>query len=162
MDGCHCGSRTEWKQEGVGQPWAALAATPSLREFCEAHPEYIVYGEIIGQQSLKYGVKPGEVRFVAFDLLEHTTGQWVNAARARFMASDQFNVPWVPVIEYEMPFDFEKVCALAEGRTLVVGANHVREGCVVRPLRERTDPRLGRVILKVVGSGTTKTARGES
>lgn len=146
----HCGSRTEWKAEGAGQPWRALAATPGLRPFCEAHPEFVVYGEIIGSQSLKYGIKPGEVRFAAFDLLNHATGLWVDGAAARELASD---IPWAPVVEHEMPFGFERVCELAEGRTLIAGANHVREGIVARPVKERTDPRLGRVILKVVGVG---------
>ena len=30
-------------------------------------------------------------------------------------------------------------------------SNHIREGVVVKPLVERNDPKLGRVILKYVG-----------
>ena len=33
------------------------------------------------------------------------------------------------------------------------GANNVLEGCVVRPIRERLDVRLGRCVLKIVGNG---------
>lgn len=33
------------------------------------------------------------------------------------------------------------------------GADHVREGFVVKPIRERQDPRLGRVFLKMAGEG---------
>lgn len=31
------------------------------------------------------------------------------------------------------------------------GADHVREGCVVRPAAERRDDRAGRVVLKLIG-----------
>jgi len=34
------------------------------------------------------------------------------------------------------------------GRTTFAGADHIREGVVVRPVRERADPKIGRVILK--------------
>jgi hypothetical protein len=35
----------------------------------------------------------------------------------------------------------------------VEGVDHVREGFVVRPVRERYDPAVGRVILKLHGEG---------
>jgi hypothetical protein len=34
------------------------------------------------------------------------------------------------------------------GKTTMGSADHIREGVVVRPLEERTDPKIGRVILK--------------
>ena len=41
---------------------------------------------------------------------------------------------------------------LAEGRT-TIGDGHVREGFVVKPVVERFDDRIGRVILKLHGEG---------
>jgi hypothetical protein len=49
-------------------------------------------------------------------------------------------------------FDAERVFALAEGPSLIPGANHLREGIVVKPMRERTDLEVGRVCLKVVSN----------
>ncbi len=53
-----------------------------------------------------------------------------------------------------MPYDFEEICQLAEGPTLVPGAaaGVVREGVVVKPLKERYDHRVGRVCLKAVSA----------
>jgi hypothetical protein len=45
------------------------------------------------------------------------------------------------------------LCALAEGPTVIGEGAHVREGFVVRPVRERVDRRAGRVVLKLHGEG---------
>ena len=52
-------------------------------------------------------------------------------------------MPSLGQVPYEGP---RSVAALARGRGFA--GNHVREGVVVRPLRERWDPVVGRVILK--------------
>ena len=62
---------------------------------------------------------------------------------------------WVPLL-YKGPFDIEKLKALAEGQSLVSGANHIREGVVIKlhtEQPERTIRGLGRLQLKVVGMG---------
>jgi len=58
----------------------------------------------------------------------------------------------VPVL-YRGPYDPTTIEAFAEGRSTVPGADHIREGCVVQPVKERTDLHLGRVKLKIVGNG---------
>jgi hypothetical protein len=50
-----------------------------------------------------------------------------------------------------MPFDFEKLQKLADGPSLIPGANHMREGIVVKPVKERRHWKLGRVMVKMVG-----------
>ena len=66
-------------------------------------------------------------------------------------------MPRVPGLAFQMPYGFQEVEQLAEGPTTVWwspehrGPRHVREGCVVKPLVERTVPELGRVALKLVG-----------
>lgn len=143
--------------------WQALEATPELRAFCHDHPDVVVYGEVYGAvQDLNYGKKKGEVAFAAFDLMRD--GAFLNAEECYRMLH-LYGVPTVPVLTgfqpFEIhpprlaaiPFDFNRVCEMAEGKTTVPGATHVREGCVVRPLAERYDDRLGRVCLKWVGAG---------
>lgn len=130
--------------------WSALDATPALRKFCEANPGVLVYGEVYGAvQDLNYGHDKGRVSFAAFDIMAN--GRWLNYHEAREMVN-KLEVPWVPLIG-EMDYNFEKICALAEGKTTVKGANHVREGVVVRPREERYDRQVGRVCLKWVGAG---------
>lgn len=149
----YCGSRTEWKRpDDRNLWWRALANTPSLEAFCRAHPGYVVYGEVYGDvQSFRYGCKKGQVRFAAFDLLTPDDRQWVAGGEFRQIVGDA-DVPLVPLL-YVGPYSFDKACELAEGPSLIVGAGHIREGCVVRPVVERWDQAVGRVCLKVVGAG---------
>jgi hypothetical protein len=92
----------------------------------------------------------GEGRISGNDFAE-----WVNPEEARALAE---RLPWVPTIARNMPFDLERILQLAEGPSLVLGAEHVREGCVVKPMVERTERRVGRVCLKVVGNGYMERA----
>lgn len=153
------GSRTEWKKPDVNNLWwKVLAATPSLERFCRENPGWVVYGETYGQvQSLKYGTGPGEVRFAAFDLWK-PEGGWLDAGGVRNKLAGT-GVPQVPFL-YFGRFDFQWICDLAEGPSAVLGADHVREGCVVKPLEERWDDRIGRVCLKVVGAGYLEKDNG--
>ena len=152
LDGrVYCGSRAEWKrQEDTNMWWKVLAATPSIERYCREFPGHILYGEVYGAvQSLKYGCKPGKYRFAAFDIWK--SGSFIDADKFIGIC-EQFEIPRVPCIEYAFPFDFEKVCALADGPSLVLGANHYREGVVCCPLQERWNPACSRVKLKIVGN----------
>lgn len=57
-------------------------------------------------------------------------------------------VPSVPVL-HEGPFDVATMKACASGKT-TFDDDHIREGVVLRPLRERFDAAIGRVVLKYV------------
>lgn len=144
----HAGSRTEWKVETAGNVWwQALYGCAELQDWLRAHPGHVIYGEVYGKvQDLRYGVENG-VRLAVFDILRGS--EWVDAREARTIGS---GLPWVPTL-YEGPYDWAHVETLAEGPSLIPGANHIREGCVIKPLAERTHFALGRVCLKVVGSG---------
>ncbi len=149
----YCGSRTEWKKDDAKNMWwKALDNTPQLNVFCRDHQNYVVYGEVYGDvQSFRYGCKKGEVRFAAFDVYDLEQGCFVNAIETRDLLAD-YSVPQVPLLSV-CDYDFGAVCAFAEGRSTMDGADHIREGCVVKPLIERWDQSVGRVILKVVGAG---------
>lgn len=126
--------------------WRALRATPALEEWLKAHPDVIVYGEVYGAvQNLRYGCTGNEVRIAVFDLLNEA--KWVDVHAARLAAPE---LPWVPVLAHSMPYNFAEVAKLAEGQSLVSGANHIREGVVVKPLHERTHDSVGRAQLKVI------------
>lgn len=129
--------------------WVALESTPQLRKYCEANPGFAVYGEVYGQvQNLKYGAKANEVWFRAFDILQ-PNGCWMDAEQF-LQVCKQHDIPHVPVLHESLPFDFDKLVSLAQGNSLIPGANNIREGVVVKPVRERWDKRLGRVNLKII------------
>ncbi|MFN7920926.1 MAG: RNA ligase family protein [Bryobacteraceae bacterium] len=147
------GSRTEWKKEAPEVVWwKALEARPEIREWCQAHPGWTLYGEVYGRvQDLRYGLTGVEI--MVFDLLS-PEGAWADPAQAAELGN---GLPWVPLIA-QAPFDLARILEYAEGPSLVTGASHVREGCVVKPVNERTDPEIGRVILKVIGNGYLERA----
>ena len=147
--GFHCGSRTEWKRESEDLIWwRALHAYPALKEFLTQNPDITVYGEVYGQvQDLHYGTRRGEIRLAVFDLLQR--GKWLDPLEARGLAP---MLPWAPTIAAAYLFDLEGVFQFAEGPSLMPGADHCREGCVAKPMQERTHPLVGRVCLKIVGN----------
>lgn len=151
----YCGSRTEWKRESEDNLWwRALRQYPAITNFLFMNPGTCVYGEVYGQvQDLKYGTQPGEIRVALFDILHK--GKWVDARDGQFQPNPAgppaWTMPWVPLIGVR-PFDFDALIAEAEGASRIPGANHLREGIVIKPLTERWHPKCGRVNLKVVSN----------
>ncbi len=150
------GSHGEWKQEIGTTIWhRALEVTPTIKSFCEANPGRVLYGEVYGQvQDLRYGSKPGEVRFAAFDIRTPDM-LWVPPELARKMAQ---NVPWVDIV-YAGPYSGADIEKLSNGRSLITGADHIREGIVIQPLENRFEPELdSRLKLKIVSNAYLERA----
>jgi ATP-dependent RNA circularization protein (DNA/RNA ligase family) len=84
--------------------------------------------------------------FRAFDLL--VNGKYLDVD-AYFGLCAQYGVETVPVL-YRGPFVLDTVREHAAGDT-TFAANHIREGVVVKPAVERTNPKVGRVALKYIG-----------
>lgn len=129
--------------------WEVLEKTPTIEKFCRDNPGHILYGEIFGNVNcIKYGLPEGN-RFAAFDIMRG--GRWLNADEARSIGRD---LNWVPDLSSAkgLPYDFKLICDLAEGNSLVLDAKPgtIREGVVVKPVRERLDPEVGRVCFKCV------------
>lgn len=144
-----CGSRAEWKMPSTQSIWWR-ALTDEMEAFCKCHPGYVLYGEVYGAvQELRYGLQ-NKVRFAAFDV-HHPVNGYLNAEESEDLLRD-YGVRRVPFIGI-LPYAFDIICDLAEGESCVTGADHIREGVVVKPLKERWHQSIGRVQLKVVGAG---------
>jgi RNA ligase (TIGR02306 family) len=153
----YCGSRTEWKREFPSADsertgaqnlwWRAMYHGVNVEDWCRAHPDIVVYGEVYGsvQKGFNYGL-PKDVSIAVFDL--RSGSDWVDHHAARLAAPE---LPWVPTVA-ECNYDFNKLLALAEGKTLLNKAQHMREGIVVKPLHERSHDEIGRVQLKIVSA----------
>jgi RNA ligase (TIGR02306 family) len=123
---------------------------PAILEWCKANPNKVLFGELLGVQDLMYGYAPGQYGFMAFDILDN--GRWFDY--------DEFckSVDVIPGLMrapeiYRGPFDFEKILQISDNLdSCWPGANHIAEGLVIRPEKERHDPRFGRVILKAVSN----------
>jgi RNA ligase (TIGR02306 family) len=110
----------------------------------QGHAVAILYGEIYGSrvQSLHYGRRDG-LGFAAFDIL---VGEHYLDFDDFVALCERHGVATVPILSRE-PFSLERIAELSRGKTTLPD-QHIREGVVVRPVKERFDPQIGRVILK--------------
>jgi RNA ligase (TIGR02306 family) len=118
----------------------------------------IFYGEIFGDvQDLKYGMTKGQKSYLIYDL--YIDGTYLPTDEVRYICK-KHGLEFVPVL-YIGPFSFDKMKQLADGPTTLVSKNpHTREGIVIRPIAERTDPEVGRVILKLHGDAYAGRKKG--
>lgn len=106
----------------------------------------IFFGEIYGQgiQDLTYGVK-GEPEFVCFDIYSAATHSFLDYSCMRNICEAN-NIPMAPLL-YEGKYDRKMVDLLVSGNSCIEGANHIREGIVIRA-DSYYDDCYGRKVLK--------------
>lgn len=109
------------------------------------HQQAILYGEVHGAGIQAYQYNEKRKAFRAFDLM--IDGKFVDYEVFKYYCNT-FNVPMVP-IDYVGPYSLDKVRELSETPSQL-GNPQGREGVVVKPVYERNDPIIGRVILKYV------------
>ena len=160
----YCGSHHQWKKDLPGSAWwICLKQNPWIKEFCETYPNFVLYGELVPtQKPYMYGQKDGKYRLFAFDVYDQTLRRFLSwpellaltwchlyAEGEDFQARGILDeVHWVPTI-FKGPYDSSAMRTLAEGKSIVPYANHIREGIIIKPVEERRDNRLGRVIMKL-------------
>lgn len=146
----YCGSRTNWKkQDEKSVWWKALKQNPWIEHFCKLFEEenLTLYGEVFGQvQNLRYGSSNNEFFFRCFDIWNGN--RWLDFTQMRSLLREDIIVP----ILYTGPFDESLIRLEAEKDSCIKNAKHHREGVVIKPVKERWDDKLGRVILKLVGN----------
>lgn len=131
--------------------WFPLSLEPVrtlVETLGQTHRQIILFGEVYGSkiQSFHYGLQ-GVIGFRAFDLL--LDGRYLDWPEFLTLC-EHYGVETVPMLG-QIAFDLNEIKRFSEGKTQLMTQNaHIREGVVVRPVRERHDPRLGRVILKYV------------
>lgn len=139
--------------------WWEAAEKYDLRNRLAKHPNMVVYGEVYGEavQDLTYDSPKGR-RLRFFDVLNLKTGKYLDFTEFRkficelgFSGDEMAPVvalgTWGPEMQRVLK-DFSD-----NGVTIAGRGNHLTEGVVIKPTKERTDPTLGRVALKLVGEG---------
>jgi len=109
----------------------------------------VVFGELYGykMQDLAYGMGK-KLGFATFDIaVDHG---WLDHDEVVSLV-EHADLEMAPIL-YRGPYDADKLGELADGDTTLGGGPHMREGLVVRPVKERRDPDHGRVILKLKGA----------
>lgn len=104
-------------------------------------PRVGLFGEVFGKgiQDLGYDTTPV---FRAFDMyFDLDGGVWSSGSRLdlvlnRAYLATEVAVQTMPIL-YSGFYDYEALCAVAQGDTVVGGGTHIREGVVVRPMEAR-------------------------
>ena len=156
----YAGSRKLWKSPNSNCIWRkALDQHSWIEQWCRVHEGYTLYGEVVPtQKGYDYGTQSGETKFFVFDVLS-PEGEWLGqeelygASEADSISLKTPALDWVPTL-YIGEFDEEKIKKFVDGPSAVVGANHPREGVVIRPIvgREPHIRGLGRLQLKIVSN----------
>jgi RNA ligase (TIGR02306 family) len=139
----------EMKRNTYWCPMSIVGVTALLTDLAIDKTPVILYGEVYGGnvQSLDYGIPAGKfLGFRAFGL----------RVADKFLSWDDFyatcgryGVETVPVL-WRGAFSMAKAKELADGQSTMAG--HIREGTVVYPVQERLNPKVGRAILKFIGT----------
>lgn len=111
-------------------------------------PGEVVYGEIIGdgvQKGYTYGCKQGERKLVCFEARQNDA--WLDPIAAKKFIEER-QLEFVPVL-YTGPFNKEKILRLREGPSVYAPSQKVREGIVVRSIKEESCY-IGRKMLKFI------------
>jgi len=104
-----------------------------------------IYGEIVGggiQKNYTYGLSPSEHEFYAYDI--SINGKYLDPIAFRQICGC-IGVKTVPLL-YIGPYSQEKMKELCAGDS-VIGGQKIREGIVIKPIRETTCY-IGRKVLK--------------
>jgi RNA ligase (TIGR02306 family) len=137
------GVRRLWRQIPVTWWTKVVLTTPWVTEWCKAHPDYILYGEVFGVQDLKYGVPENEVRFLAFDVMK-ADFTFVTPSEFEELIPQEYRAP-----SWMVPFDLAMLEEHSREDSKIC-PGQLAEGIVVKPLQERFHRNVGRVALKLV------------
>lgn len=106
-----------------------------------------LFGEIVGpsiQKGFHYGMKDGEYDFYAYDLMINQ--KYVDYDTFVKFCDDS-GIKRVPEV-YRGSYNIDKINKHVSGASVATPIQKIREGVVIRPVKEKMHPRTGRVILK--------------
>jgi RNA ligase (TIGR02306 family) len=154
-DKMYCGSHHEWYKESEGCLWwKILKVCPAIEKFCKACPGFVIYGEIYNvQKKYNYGLTPGQIDIVFYDIRDgNDKHKWLEPEDALKLAK-VWDLPWVPVLNKNFVFDFANLVETTDAlKSQMPGTDHIAEGIVIKPIKERIHRSLGRVQLKLVSN----------
>lgn len=139
--------RMNWIEDEGNLYWKAARASGAF-EVLKANPNIQLYGEVYGWvQDLRYGFTAGNSTLRFFDAMDTQGNKYMDYDD--FVAFCEKNKLETVPLMYRGPWS-KSVLDLKNGKTTLAGADNIREGFVVRPIKERYDHKVGRVILKAI------------
>lgn len=150
-----CKSRNYFKKFNPDDPWWDIAIRSTLEEKLSKYPNLAFFGELYGQVKgfrydcvIEQGAMHSKIRF--FDILDVKTMRYLDYDKFTTII-DELGLDRVPELYRGVWTSKEEMYKFAEGPT-TLGGKHTREGVVIKPTKERFEPRLNsRMILKLIG-----------
>lgn len=131
-------------------PWPVVELRYGLRDKLRKIPGIALYGEVYGNfKGMSYGGSKADPRLVIFDAVRVQDRSFLNWDDLTLLCY-RLELPVVPLL-WRGPYSKQSVLPYADGKSVLASldsVSHVREGFVLRTATERTDPKIGRVILK--------------
>lgn len=155
----------------VGDIWWEAVEKYKLKDRLAKTPNMVLFGEIYGEgvQDMVYDSPVGR-KLIAFDVYDLAAGKFLDYTDfVQFMKAlntneygvynpDHESLPFigiVPVLGFYYWDESLKdtLFTAADTAKSMLMKNHIAEGIVVKPLKERHDNRVGRVAMKYAGQG---------
>ncbi len=142
-------SRNRWIGRELTSDWWEVAIKYELEKL-KQFPDVVFYGEMYGKGKMSYDYTGGAHNLRIFDCYDAIIDDWWYADERNAVCS-MLGLD-VPPLLYRGAWEgLEAHESLAEGSSLI--GSHIREGFVVRPVKERKSSRGDRVIAKLHGQG---------
>lgn len=129
--------------------YAAAVTNYNLKDKLELYEDHVLYGEIYGdgiQKGYTYGCKLGERKLVIFDVM--VKGKYMDHEEMEEFIIDKLGLETAPVL-FHGEYDAVKAKELTVGNSVLAPTQKVREGVVIRPVKE-TIAHMGRKVLKLI------------
>lgn len=149
--------RRFWNKVGFYKPvevesqstWWQMARKYNLAEKLSQHPNLMFVGEMFGNRinHLKYFEEVGRIELAFYDIYDINKGQYLSWGQCEVMFK-MLDLPVAPELYYGKFTSYEELKSLAHDGSKVPESKDIAEGWIIRPVIERFDPKLGRVILK--------------
>jgi len=134
--------------------WRVTEKNPWIEAYCRLSENAVIYGELYGAvQKFTYGAtSDNPLSFRMFDMWENGKFQdWSRELIESGLVNDNPNPNSriVPIL-YTGAYSHDVVERLMDGPSTIPGAKNIREGIVIKPLKEIWNDEIGRLILKAV------------
>lgn len=145
-DGTHVSSHNYfWKNNATNKNLVYIRAYNEYECLQNLPVNTQIFGEIYGVQDIKYGLSNGKIGIAIFAV--RSNGKFLDFEESRTFCN-QYSLPQVPVL-YKGAYSWEAVAQFNNADS-VVDKNSIMEGVIVQPVKERTHPEIGRVVLKLI------------
>ena len=104
-----------------------------------------VFGEIYGVQDIRYGLYNSKIGIAIFAVKNN--GKFLDYDEFQAFC-DKYSLPQVPVL-YRGAYSWEAVSQFNNASS-ILDKNSIMEGVIVQPVKERTHPEIGRVVMKLI------------